>query len=104
MEDLRCVMQKADEDGCELVREVLNIQERILETQEKLVSSAFVDGDTDSHRRYHEEIVRRNEELRRLRMAIQEKTLSALIWVVVVWLGAKSYEEFGRVVRAIMGK
>ncbi len=52
-----------------------------------LVVLAFPGGDADSHRRYHDLMIRRNEEIRRLRIAIQEKTISGLIWAFIVFLG-----------------
>lgn len=53
-----------------------------------LVTTAFPAGDAEGHRRYHDLIIQKTEETRRLRIAIQEKTISALIWSVVVAGGA----------------
>lgn len=52
----------------------------------ELANTAFPDGDTEGHRRYHELIIQKTEEVRRLRVAIQEKTISALIWSFIVFL------------------
>lgn len=52
-----------------------------------LSSTAFPGGDVEGHRRYHELMIERNMELRRLRIAIQEKTLSGLVWVLIIFLG-----------------
>ena len=52
---------------------------------------AFPDGDTEGHRRYHELMIENISEKRRLRVAIQEKTISGLIWsglvgiALIVW-------------------
>lgn len=52
-----------------------------------IVATAFPAGDTDGHRRYHELIIQKTEEVRKLRVAIQEKTISALIWSFLVFIG-----------------
>ena len=57
---------------------------------------AFPAGDFDGHRRYHELLVEQLEERRRLRIAIQEKTMSALAWSVMVALGAAIWHEIQR--------
>lgn len=46
--------------------------------------AAFPTGDTDGHRRYHQTMIEMLAEKRRLRVAIQEKTISALIWSLIV--------------------
>jgi len=51
---------------------------------DNLVKTAFAGGDAEGHRRYHELVIERNSELRRLRIAIQEKTISALIFSAIV--------------------
>lgn len=57
---------------------------------EKLVSDhinkAFPGADADGHRRAHEAMIQLAEEKRRLRVAIQEKTLSALVWGAIIAL------------------
>lgn len=54
---------------------------------------AFPVGDTEGHRRYHEAMIERNAEIRRLRVAITEKTLSAIIWGVIAFLVIASLEK-----------
>lgn len=44
------------------------------------LNKAFPGGDTEGHRRYHETMIAMLEERRRLRIAIQEKTISGLVW------------------------
>lgn len=55
------------------------------------LNKAFPSGDIDGHRRYHEAVIERNAELRRLRVAIQEKTISGLIWIAIVWMGSRAW-------------
>ncbi len=52
-----------------------------------LAATAFPGGDIEGHRRYHQVMIERNLEIRRLRVAIQEKTISGLIWAFIVFLG-----------------
>lgn len=56
----------------------------------KKVEDAFPAGDAEGHRRYHETQIEILGERRRLRIAIQEKTISALIWSgivgIIMWL------------------
>ena len=47
----------------------------------------FPNRDPDDHRRVHEVMQEKVEETRRLRVAIQEKTISALIWSAIVFIG-----------------
>lgn len=50
--------------------------------------NAFPGGDVDGHRRYHELKIEELEERRKLRKAIEEKTISGLIWSGVVAIGS----------------
>lgn len=61
-------------------------QESISKILEKIMS-AFPDGDVEGHRRYHRLMIERTEEVRRLRAAIQEKTISGLLWSLMVFIG-----------------
>lgn len=56
-----------------------------LEREMKDLKEAFPAGDVDGHRRYHELMIERNAELRRLRVAVQEKTISGLVWAFIVF-------------------
>ena len=60
-----------------------------------LITTAFPAGDAEGHRRYHDLMIRRNEEIRRLRIAVQEKTISGLIWAFLVFLGLCIYTFIG---------
>lgn len=53
------------------------------------LATAFPGNDTEGHRRYHEAIIERTAEMKRLRIAIQEKTISGLVWLFIVWAGTK---------------
>jgi len=76
--------------------------ERMGSVEKKLdsVISGFSNGDFEGHRRYHDTIIEMLAERRRLRIAIQEKTISGLIWAAIVMLGAAVAHEihsiFGR--------
>ena len=50
----------------------------------KELFKAFPHSDIEGHRRYHETQIEILEEKRRLRSAIQEKTISGLIWSAIV--------------------
>lgn len=60
-----------------------------------LTTSAFPGGDVEGHRRYHALMIERTEEIRRLRRAIQEKTISGLIWAFLVFLSLCVYSYVG---------
>lgn len=60
------------------------------------VLKAFPDSDIEGHRRYHELIIEDMAERRRLRQAIKEKTISGLLWAVLVWLGYAVLHEIQR--------
>lgn len=57
------------------------------------INTAFAGGDPDGHRRAHEVMIALVEEKRRLRVAIEEKTISGLIWVAIVWAGVAAWHE-----------
>lgn len=72
------------------------IDEHAAQTNERLGSmdtkldklvEAFPDGDYEGHRRYHKTMIDILNEKRRLRIAIQEKTISGLVWAGIVFLG-----------------
>lgn len=75
--------------GDELVLTIEQMARDIHEIKQSMAdmaTSAFPGGDLDGHRRFHEAYIERTAELRRLRMAILEKTLSALVWGLIVGL------------------
>jgi len=48
------------------------------------VFNAFPGKDADAHRRFHEAIIENTLEKKRLRAAIMEKTISGLVWSIIV--------------------
>lgn len=50
------------------------------------IMTGFPAGDIEGHRRYHETMIELVAERRRLRLVIQEKTLTALVWALLVFL------------------
>ena len=60
------------------------------------IHNAFVDGDLEGHRRYHKTMIELLEERRRLTAAVKEKTVSGLIWVLVLAVGTALWEEVKR--------
>lgn len=54
------------------------------DTLERKFLEAFPGGDHVGHCRYHILMIEHLEERRRLRIAIQEKTISGLIWAALV--------------------
>lgn len=85
----------------ELLRDILAEQhktnERIVQSEQTiatLIKEAFPGGDTDGHRRYHETQMERVAELRRLRAAIVEKSLSGMVWAGLIVLGLALWGYF----------
>lgn len=79
--------------GAALVEAMENVHADLREVKNQLakLARAFPADDIDGHRVYHEAIIERNRELRRLRVAIQEKTISGLVWIAIVWLGTRAW-------------
>lgn len=71
---------------------IANVERRL-----SAVETAFPTEDFAGHKRYHEQMIERNEELRRLRRAIQEKTVAGLLWAAIVWLGIAALHEIQRI-------
>ena len=59
----------------------------------KKMFNAFPASDWEGHRRYHEAQIEILMEKRRLRSAIQEKTISGLIWLAIVAIGLAVWHE-----------
>lgn len=59
----------------------------IKKSMSELTNSAFPGGDLAGHKRYHDLVIERTAEIRRLRIAIQEKTLSGLVWAFIAFMG-----------------
>lgn len=74
---------------------------RNLELRVEAVERGFIQGDYDGHRRAHEAMMELVLERRKLRMAIQEKTISGLVWAVILGMG---YAVWNYVVRLLKGE
>lgn len=84
------------QNGLGAIAQKLDAMEKRHDTSEAaiaLINRAFPAGDTDGHRRYHELIIENTAEKRRLRMAVQEKTISALIWAAIAGIGVAVWHE-----------
>lgn len=79
-EDLVSVIEKMGRD-----------LEEIRGNVQHLTTAAFPGGDIDGHRRYHQLIIDNTDAKRALTQAIKEKTISGLIWGMVVWLATSAY-------------
>lgn len=73
----------------EIIRELQSIQDEVSKMR-----SAFPDGDPAGHCAYHLIIIEREKQRIKLRQAIIEKTLSGLIWMAIVFLGASVWKYF----------
>ncbi len=56
------------------------------------LKDAFPASDPEGHRRYHELMIAELDERRKLRRAIQEKTISGLVWAVMVGIGIAAWK------------
>lgn len=83
MDELKATVFKQGEDLDQVKSQVEELANSV-----KKVVNAFPNGDHDGHRRFHETQMEMLEEKRRLRIAIQEKTISGLIWAAIV-IGCK---------------
>lgn len=68
----------------------------LIEKRVEEIDGAFVGNDYEGHRRGHEAWIERTIELRRMRVAIQEKTVAGLIWAIIVWVGMAAWHELQR--------
>lgn len=60
---------------------------------ERLLKSGYPGGDPDSHRRAHEEQIEYIRERRMLWRSVREKTITALIWAMLVGIGAAVWQS-----------
>ncbi len=97
-ESLVQVITDIRDDQLRIIERLDQMDERHKNAEANLsrLFSAFPAQDVEGHRRYHELMIKRNEEIRSLRMAIQEKTISGLIFAAIgfvfiaVWHEVKS--------------
>ncbi len=81
--------------GEQLIPVIEKIQEDHNELSKKF-SKSFPAGDHEGHCRYHDAIIERTAEIKKLRMAIQEKTISALVWSAILGIGLAVWHELQR--------
>ncbi len=86
VDDLVKVLMEVSENQKALADRITAIEFSIDAAIKNHIRAAFAGGDVDGHRRAHESMIELIEEKRKLRVAIQEKTISGLIWVVIVWV------------------
>lgn len=65
--------------------------ERRMDEVEHNFAAAFPNGDHVGHCRYHSIMIEQIEERRRLRIAVQEKTISGLVWAAIVGIGLAAW-------------
>jgi hypothetical protein len=85
--------------GQQAMIKTLEDMERRHTTSETAIADltrAFPSADFDGHKRYHETMILKLEETRRLRVAIQEKTISGLVWAGIVGLALMVWHELQR--------
>lgn len=74
----------------EVIIEIKESQDKIVETMNKeltaIKNEAFPNGDLTGHKYYHNIMIERNRELKSLRNAIAEKTISGLAWSGTMFL------------------
>ena len=73
---------------------LINIIEEIREKHKELSAKfdkAFPASDYDGHCRYHELMIERISETKKLRQAIQEKTIAGLVWAFIVFVASMIY-------------
>lgn len=82
-----------EDANCPFSQEIIS---KLKSTQDEVskMRSAFPDGDPAGHCAYHLIIIEREKQRIKLRQAIIEKTLSGLIWMAIVFLGASVWKYF----------
>ena len=94
------LLQNIEQGQRETLKRVEKLEDRleahsaVSKTNHEAVMAAFPNGDVEGHARYHKLMIEGIEEKRKLRVAIQEKTISGLIWAGLVAAGTAVYHEF----------
>lgn len=83
------LIDKHNEDRDEKIKELFN---------------AFPANDPVGHCKYHELQMEMLAERRKLRAAVQEKTISALIWVGIVAVGTAVWHELLSIIKSNVAK
>lgn len=101
MQEIKAAIAKLLDDE-KKVSQTLNALTGAIENMNitvKNLEKAFPNGDTDGHRRTHEAMIEDMAERKRLRIAIQEKTIAGLIWFMIVGIGYAIFHEVVRIVK-----
>lgn len=77
--EILAILKKIDKHSLETNRRLESIEQT-----QAYILKAFPGGDIEGHSRYHETVIEILREKRRLRVAIQEKTISGLVWSIIV--------------------
>lgn len=85
-----------DEEVSDLLRHLLANQIHNKQELVNLFKSAFPGGDVEGHARYHTAIIEDINTRKRLTQAIQEKTISGLVWSAILIIATALYNEFKR--------
>lgn len=78
--------------GERLIPVITKIQENH-EDLDKKFKKAFPAGDHEGHCSYHKTMIEMLEERRKLRAAVQEKTISGLVWLLITSIGLAVWHE-----------
>lgn len=79
----------------------LSIHELSMDVQvlSETVKKAFPAGDIEGHRRYHEVMIADLESRKKLTQAILEKTISGLVWSIIVGLSLAVWHELSGILK-----
>jgi hypothetical protein len=80
--------------------ERLESLERWKDDMERRFAEAFPGGDHIGHCRYHALMIEDIEEKRRLRRAVMEKTIAALVWSAIFGLGIAVWQYLKTMLKA----
>lgn len=69
-----------------IASEITGIKSR-LDAMDRHILKAYPGGDLEGHRRYHEIMIQRNEEIRSLKLEIRNKTIAGLVWSAMAFVG-----------------
>ena len=86
-DQLLAVLVEIRDAQCGMIKRIDNIETGIGDAIKEHVNVAFAGGDAEGHRRAHETMIAMMEEKRRMYANLKDKTLSALLWVCLVWVG-----------------
>lgn len=94
------LLQNIEQGQRETLKRVEKLEDRlqahsvVSKANHEAVMAAFPGNDAEGHRRFHETQILMLEERRQLRKAIQEKTISGLIWAGLVGSASAVYHQY----------